>query len=168
VTNPPVRQLALGDLAHELAQTRRILERVPADRFTWKPHDKSYSLGGLAEHVARLPFFALIIATRDELDFMKGLGLERKEPKTTDDLLTAFDEGVAKLTAAIDGVDDARMTATFTMRRGDHVILAAPRFAALRSMGISHLIHHRGQLSVYLREVGVPVPGMYGPSADER
>lgn len=168
MTNPPVRQLALGDLAHELAQTRRILERVPADRFTWKPHDKSYSLGSLARHISELPFFALIIATQDDLDVMKGLGREKKDVKTTDDLLTTFDEGVAKLTAAIDGTDDARMLATFTMRRGDHVILAAPRFAALRSMGISHLVHHRGQLSVYLREVGAPVPGMYGPSADER
>ena len=162
-----VRQLALGDLEIELKETRRVLERVTTEKLDWKHHDKSRSFGNLAQHIAELPAFALTIVQKDSVDFAKP------HPRsaaiaTREKLLATFDENASKLASAVDAAGDERLLAHFVMRRGDHVFYDAPRVHALRRMGISHIVHHRGQLTVLLRELGIPVPGVYGPSADER
>jgi uncharacterized damage-inducible protein DinB len=165
-TAPSLKKIALGDLAHELAVTRRFLERVPEAHFAWKPHEKSMSLGGLATHLAQLPFWQLNILKHDEFDLMTAppplsAAADREE------VLRRFDENSAALQSALNELDEAALGSTWTLRRGEQVIFQMPRVAALRSMGISHMVHHRGQLSVYLRLLEVPVPGAYGPSADD-
>jgi uncharacterized damage-inducible protein DinB len=164
---PSLFTLALGDLGHEIKQTRRILERVPDEHLDWRPHEKSMSLGGLARHLAELLAFTSTIVEQDEIDFAT-YKRERKQLDRRDDILREFDANAATLTSLLEKAPNEHLLESFTLRRGDHVMAKTPRIAALRSMGISHIVHHRGQLTVYLREVGVPVPGMYGPSADER
>jgi uncharacterized damage-inducible protein DinB len=166
-TQSSIRHVALGDLETELQQTRRVLERVTTERLDWKHHDKSRSFGELAQHLAELPSLALRVVEHDEIDF--GTPFPKRPPITTSqELLATFDQNAAKLVTAVNACDDDRLLASFKMRRGDHVFFDASRVAAVRRMGISHMIHHRGQLTVFLRELGIPVPGVYGPSADER
>lgn len=167
LSTPSLKQLALGDLDSELASTRRALERVPDEHLTWRPHDKSMTLGRLATHLAQLPGLAISVARDAELD----LATSRPGPSqlaSRDEILRTFDRNVETLRAAFAALDDAALVESWTMRFGDRVVLSAPRAAAMRRMGISHIIHHRAQLTVYLRELGVPVPGLYGPSADEQ
>lgn len=143
-----------------------MLERVPDDRLDWRPHAKSGTLGGLAAHVAQLPAFALTMIQLTEVDLAT---LKRStDPVGRAALLAAFDRNADALRGALDGATDDDLRATWTMRYGERVIVSGPRITMLRRMGISHIVHHRGQLSVYLRLLDVPVPGLYGPSADER
>jgi uncharacterized damage-inducible protein DinB len=154
------------DLEPELAATRRVLERVPFDHWDWKPHEKSYTLGRLATHLAELPSFAEIIATSDELD----LGATPYRSPTVGDLgelLALFDRTSASFRESLAALDPARLAAHWTMRMGDTPIFREPRAVLLRQHGISHPAHHRAQLGVYLRLLGIRVPGVYGPSADE-
>lgn len=165
---PQVRQLALGDFEQEMAQTRRVLERVPDDQIDFKPHPKSFSLGQLAAHLATLPQWLVSIVTADDFDLATvERGDPASQPRTRDALLAKFDESAAAVRAALDGADDQALLATWTLRKGDHVVFALPRAAAMRTIGISHMVHHRGQMTVYLRLLDIPVPGLYGPSADE-
>jgi uncharacterized damage-inducible protein DinB len=168
-TTPSVRRLALADLEHEMAQTRRVLERVPDEHFDWKPHARSMSLGRLAAHVANLPWLAGAALQGDELDVA---AIPRPDPasapKSRDQILAKFDTETANLSAALDASDDATLMEKWTMRNGSRVVLSLPRVGAIRGMGISHIVHHRAQLTVYLRLLDVPVPGLYGPSADEQ
>lgn len=164
---PSVGQLAFGDLAHELASTRRVLERVPDGKHDWAPHEKSMSLGQLANHVADMPQFMLAMVERDELDF-KTTEYKLPTAETRADMLAHFDAGAARLANAVAVLDAEALAQTWTMRSGDHVILAKPRGALVRGMGINHLVHHRAQLGVYLRLLDIPLPALYGPSADER
>lgn len=161
-----LREVAIGDLDFELASTRRILEHVPDDRLDWRPHAKSRTLGEIAAHVAQLPAFALSMIQFTEVDL--ATRKRSADPVGREALLTAFDRNAAALRSAIDVASDDDLRATWTMRFGDRVIISGPRITMLRRMGVSHIIHHRGQLSVYLRLLDVPVPGLYGPSADER
>ena len=163
----PIARTVFGDLAHELASTRRVLERVPDGNADWTPHAKSMTLGKLAAHVADMPRFTQVIVDQEELDFAKGT-YHTPALATRDELLAHFDAGAASLQAAVATLDADALARTWTLRSGDHVILAAPKGALVRGMGINHLVHHRAQLGVYLRLLGVPVPGLYGPSADER
>lgn len=168
ITAPPsIRQLALADLEHELSQTRRLLERVPTEKLGWGPHAKSATLGQLATHLADLPGFALMMIVRDGLD-VTAPTQRPPAPTTAEGILERFDANAKALREALAGASDTDLAADWELRRGDHVFYRAPRHAALRTMGISHVVHHRGQCSVYLRLLDVPVPGMYGPSADER
>lgn len=167
--SPPLslRDIALADLEAELTSTRRILDRVPDDKLSWRPHVKSSTLNRLAAHVAELPGFALAMLVAPELDLARPR--ERAgDPDSHDAILAAFDKAAARLTQALAAASDDFLREEWTLRAGDRVIYRAPRVSALRTMGISHLVHHRGQLSVYLRLLDVPVPGLYGPSADER
>lgn len=164
---PTLRQLAFGDLEHEIAQTRRLLERVPEARFDWRPHEKSGTLGELATHVADLFAWGAAIVTHDTYDFAatpppQGAAAGQAA------LLARFDRNAGRLRDALEALDEGRLAHTWELRRGDQVLLAMPRLLAIRSMVLSHIVHHRGQLSVYLRLTGTPVPGLYGPSADER
>ena len=165
-THSPV-QLLFPDLAHELATTRRVLERVPADRADWKPHAKSMSLGRLASHVAELPGFAGAIMGTDELDFAQG-GYVPLPFESTAQVLAAYDERAGRMQALVADTDWDTLGREWVLRAGDRVILRSPKGALLRSFVLGHLAHHRGQLGVYLRLLDVAVPSVYGPTADEQ
>ena len=168
-TSPSLQQLGLGDFDPEMQSTRRILERVPDEHWDWKPHARSASLGDLASHVAMVIGLQNAVVRRDELDILTRDGAPPAKVTSRAELLERFDATVASVRESIAAVaDEAAWRRQWTFRRGDHVIFAMPRVAAFRTLGINHLVHHRGQLSVYLRLLDVPVPGMYGPSADER
>lgn len=161
--------VALGDLARECATTRRVLERAPLDAHaTWRPHAKSMSLGDLCAHVANIPNWGVVTLASEGLDFAGPMPPRAPIPTTTAELVAVWDDQVARLAAALDAADDAALGTTWTARAGEHVVFALPRSAVIRQMVLSHMIHHRGQLAVYLRLLDVPVPAIYGNSADER
>jgi uncharacterized damage-inducible protein DinB len=156
----------IGELKHESANTRKMLERVPTDKLNWMPHEKSMKLGRLAKHVADLPAWVERIMSADEFDFATG-NFNREPPASTEDILKLSDQRVAEATKLLESASDENLNAMWTGRRGDHVMFQMPKRVALRSFAYNHVYHHRGQLSVYLRLLNIPVPGMYGPSADE-
>jgi uncharacterized damage-inducible protein DinB len=156
----------LPEFDHEISTTRKLLERVPEDKWDWAPHEKSMKLGRLACHVAELPVFATASAKSDSMDFAKG------EYKTIDaanrqQLLDAFDKQAAASRAAIAGLSDEDLMKPWTLLMDGKALMTMPKAGVLRTAMMNHLIHHRGQLSVYLRLTGTPVPSIYGPSADE-
>ena len=155
----------LPEYDREMATTRRVLERVPEDRFAWKPHDKSMSLGVLATHVAQLPTWGASTMNQSEVD-LKGPFVP-PQLLTRADVLKAFDDNVAATRAALLGKTDAEMMAPWSLKRDGQVLFTMPKAAVMRSFVMNHVIHHRAQLSVYLRLNDVPVPSIYGPSADE-
>jgi len=158
----------LPELKQEMATTRRLLERVPDDRTGWKPHDKSMSLGRLASHVAELPSFVAMILGSEEFDLAsRGAGYTPKTLSGHQEMLDEFDANVRNAQAAIESAENEALMQPWTFRRGERVVFTLPRIVALRTIFFSHIIHHRGQLSVYLRLNDVPVPSIYGPSADE-
>jgi uncharacterized damage-inducible protein DinB len=157
----------LSDLAQESAKSRSMLARVPADRWDFKPHEKSQALGALAQHVANLPVWTKFTLTQDELDFAKPM--DRPAPvETVEDLLARCDQQWADAKAVIEATTDEVLDSDWTMRAGDQIFFTRPKKEVLREFVFSHIIHHRAQLSVYLRLLDIPVPGMYGPTADER
>ena len=155
-----------GDLASELAATRRVLERVPDGHNDWRPHDKSMSLGRLATHLAELPQLPLLVLTTDELDWAK-VPYDPKVLETTAERLAVFDERAAKMQKELAKADWETIGKTWTMRQGNMIFQQNQKGILIRSAGVSHMAHHRAQLGVYLRLLGVPVPRVYGPSADE-
>lgn len=159
-------QSLLPEFDQEMANTRRLLERVPTDKFSWLPHEKSMTLGRLATHVANLPSMASLALSVAELDVAaRRTALPKAE--TTQELLEIFDQSSAAARASIAGASDELLFETFSLRNGDKVLFSLPKISALRVFFLNHLIHHRGQLTVYLRLNDIPVPGLYGPSADE-
>jgi uncharacterized damage-inducible protein DinB len=162
----PIADVLLPEFDHEIATTRKLLERVPNDKFDWKPHDKSMSLGQLATHVATLPSWGQMTMGQSEFDLSSPV--DRPEPKNQSELLAAFDTITAQTRAAIAGKADAEFMAPWTLKHTGKTVFTMPKAAVLRSFVLNHLIHHRGQLSVYLRLNDVPLPSIYGPSADER
>jgi uncharacterized damage-inducible protein DinB len=165
-STPSLKQLALGDLDHELETTRRVLERVPEQHLGWKPHAKSFSLAQLATHLTQIPHWITITVTQDELDAAAAPRIQ--PPATHAEIMRRFDDNVAEARQALQNADESTFGDSWTLRAGAHVILSMPRLAVLRSFCLSHMIHHRGQLSVYLRLLDVPVPSIYGPTADEQ
>jgi uncharacterized damage-inducible protein DinB len=161
----PIVDALLPEFDHEMTVTRKLLERVPEDKFDWKPHEKSMSLGALAQHVATLPMWGTMTLTRPELDL--GGSQQLAVATTRAELLAGFDERVKEARAALTGKGDGEMMAPWALKKDGHTIFSMPRAAVWRSFVLSHLVHHRGQLSVYLRLQDVPVPSIYGPSADE-
>ena len=155
----------LPEFDHEMTVTRKVLERVPDDRLDWKPHPRSTSFGGLAQHVATIPMWGLMTLTRSEID----LGGAQQLPAAASraELLAAFDQRVKDTRAALAGKSDAELMVPWSLKRDGHTIFTMPKATVWRSFVLSHLIHHRAQLSVYLRLNDLPVPSMYGPSADE-
>jgi uncharacterized damage-inducible protein DinB len=155
----------LQELEQEAATTRRVLERVPTDKLAWKPHEKSMSLGTLALHVAMAPGYISDWATQDATKFTPGAP---PDPKSTSDILSAHDSGLAKAKNNLAAIGDAGMGKMWSMQTPDgKTVLSMPKSALVRSIVMNHVYHHRGQLSVYLRLLNVPVPSIYGPSADE-
>jgi len=156
----------IGELKHESANTRKILERVPTDKLNWLPHERSMKLGRLAKHIAFLPAWCGIILNAAEFDFATGK-LDNAPPVSTEDILHFFDEKLAAAVKALESASDEDLDTMWTVRRGEHIMFQLPKKVALRSFTYNHIYHHRGQLSVYLRLLNIPVPGMYGPSADD-
>jgi uncharacterized damage-inducible protein DinB len=152
------------EVDQEAQTTKRVLERVPADKLTWKPHAKSFSLGQLALHIAAVPATVSAAASADSFE---APGFNQAQPKDRQEVLNTFSESLAATKDTLHKMDDACLTATWTLTRNGRTIMAIPRVALLRSIMMNHLYHHRGQLSVYLRILDVPVPSIYGPSADE-
>lgn len=156
----------LPEYEHEMHTTRTLLERVPMEKADWKPHPKSRSLGQLATHLAQLPGHGARIATLSEFDVSTGLKSMPPAPKTRDELLALFDENVSKTRLAVQSLGERDAVAPWTFRNGSQVIFSLPRAGAFRTLLMNHMIHHRGQLSVYLRLNDVPLPSIYGPTAD--
>lgn len=165
----PLNQALLPEFDHEMANTRKTLERVPEDKFGWKPHAKSMTMGRLSTHVAEMPGWVPTTLESESFDFAPP-GAPPFQPKTAAtraELLEIFDKNAATARAALTGATDAQLMVTWTLLSGGQTIFSMPRIAVLRSMVMNHIIHHRGQLAVYLRLNDLPVPGLYGPSADE-
>jgi uncharacterized damage-inducible protein DinB len=165
----PLRDSFLPEFEHEMETTRKTLERVPEDKTTWKPHNTSMPMGRLAGHIAEMAGFAAQTFEGDSFDFAPPGGQPSQPTQMTSrkQLLEIFDTNVAKAKAAIGKASDEDMQKTWTLLNGGKTFLAMPRIALLRGMILNHVIHHRGQLSVYLRMNQVPVPSIYGPSGDE-
>ena len=159
----------LPEFDHEMANTRKTLERVPEGKFDWKPHEKSTAMGGLATHLSNLPTWAIYTINQDSLDLApEGKPLPPAPAvKSQSELLETFDSNVAKARAAIAAASDAELFKPWTLLSNGKQILTLPKIAVLRSFVMNHTIHHRAQLGVYLRLNDVPVPSIYGPSADE-
>ena len=167
-----ITRLLLQDVEHELGTTRRVLERVPEDKLEWRPHPKSYTLGELATHVARLWSWGPLTVERDAADFAdlpKGVGPLARDRA---ELLAIFDEEAAacrsSLAGLLDGDAEALLAKPWTLKFGGQELATVPKAISLRTFLVSHVVHHRGQLSVYLRLLDVPLPNMYGPTADEQ
>lgn len=163
-----ISETFLPQFDHEMQITRSCLAQVPTDKMTWKPHTKSMSMGHLASHIADMVSWANGIVSSDEFDIAPpgGEPHQVKDAETTDELLAMFDKAVAGAHAAIAGADDETLTGAWTFKYGGEVVVSMPRIANLQAFIVSHIIHHRGQLSVYLRLNDIPVPSIYGPSAD--
>ncbi len=156
----------IAELKQEAASTKKILERVPLDKADWKPHEKSMPLGRLATHIAELPGWVSVTLDQDELDWAT-FDYKPVIAKSTEDLLKILDDNVAKAEESLNNAADAKFAENWTMRNGEQVYFTLPKGEILRTAAYSHLYHHRGQLSVYLRLLNVPLPGIYGPTADE-
>jgi uncharacterized damage-inducible protein DinB len=155
----------LPDFETEMANTRRVLERVPQDKLGWKPDEKSGTMGWLAGHVATIPSWGMMTITTPDLvlDGMKP----PPPPETTEALLAVFDKGVSDFRNSLDKATDEDLGHVWKCTWNGQILVQAPRFIVLRGTVMNHMIHHRAQLTMYLRLCGVPVPGLYGPSADE-
>lgn len=156
----------LPEFDHEIGTTRKLLERVPEDKWDWAPHEKSMKLGRLACHVAESTQFATSIAKSDSMDFAKGEYVVI-DVANRQQLLDAFDKGASSARAAIAGSSDESLAKSWSLMMDGKPIVTMPKAGVLRTVMMNHLIHHRGQLSVYLRLTDTPVPSIYGPSADE-
>lgn len=164
-----IRDAILPEFEYEMATTRKTLERVPEDKVNWKPHDTSMAMGRLAGHIAEMAGFVAATFQGDSFDFAPP-GSQPRQPtvmSSRKQLLELFDKNVADAKAAISKASDEDMRKTWTLMNGGKTFFAMPRIEVLRSMILNHVIHHRGQLSVYLRMNQVPVPSIYGPSGDE-
>jgi uncharacterized damage-inducible protein DinB len=160
-----IAQTLLPEFDQEMANTRKMLECVPDGKFAYKPHEKSMSLGKLAAHTSELPSYAIATIQLERMDFT---GNEKPfSPLTRKECLEAFDKHVAEARSLLSKATDEELAKIWTLTYKGQQIFAMPRSAVLRSMVLSHLIHHRAQLGVYLRMNNVAIPGMYGPSADE-
>jgi len=164
----PISDLLLSEFDSEMKKTRVTLERVADDKSEFRPHEKSMALGKLANHTGEMPMFLSLILSLPELDLAKP-GVEfPKPPASHEERLERFDAAVAESRTKLAATADEAMHQSWKLSMGDHVIFNGPRYQAVRSLFFNHMIHHRAQLGVYLRMNDVPVPSIYGPSADEK
>jgi uncharacterized damage-inducible protein DinB len=157
----------LAEYKQECANTRKLLERVPFDNPAWKPHEKSMALIDLAKHIAEIPTWMKATIEHDELDFSKT-PYQPKTAANTEELLQIHDESTAAAFKSLSAATEEALLANWTLRNGEQVYFTMPKSVCLRSFVYNHLYHHRGQLTVYLRLLNVPLPGMYGPTADDQ
>ena len=157
----------IAEYRNETRTTRRLLERIPANQFEWRPHPKSFTAGGLASHIVECMGWLEPIFLHDEIDFDPST-FKPYRAASMPALLTTFDEKAEDGTRILAGVDEAALRTPWRLKMRGKVLVERPKAEAFRDFTVSHIIHHRGQLSVYLRLLDVPVPGAYGPTADER
>lgn len=163
-----IKDSLLPEFDHEMGTTRRLLERVPDADLTWAPHERSYNLGRLASHVAGIPRWASVAMDSAFFDFAAdGHDARPVDPRSMAVVLTQFDANVAAARKTIAEAADAAFMGSWTLKNGAHEVFTLPKIAVLRGFVMNHLIHHRGQLTVYLRLRNVPLPSIYGPTADE-
>jgi len=154
----------LTEIDQEAQTTKRVLDRIPEDKLTWKPHPKAFSLGQLALHIASVPGSVAAAAVPDS---MEALNFSQPEAKSRQEVLDTFSKSLESAKEALKKMDDARLMSMWSLRKNGKVVMSIPRIGFIRSILMNHNYHHRGQLSVYLRILNVPVPSIYGPSADE-
>jgi uncharacterized damage-inducible protein DinB len=159
-----LKESLLAEYDHEMGTTRRLLERVPDDKLGWKPHEKSMALGELASHLGNIPNWTSVILNDTAFDLATTTKVEPKTSRA--EIVSLFDASTKSARPQLDRTD-AEYAAPWSLKRGGQLIFTLPRLAAFRSFVLNHSIHHRGQLSVYLRLNDVPLPPIYGPSADE-
>lgn len=157
----------IAELTMEAANTKKMLERVPFEHIGWKPHEKSMGMGSLATHIAVIPTWITMTIKTDEFD-LAAAPYNPPAVNSAEELVALHEKNIADAVEQMENVSDEDMMKPWTLRHGDHVIMTLPKVAVIRSVGMNHIIHHRAQLSTYLRHHDVPVPGMYGPSADEK
>lgn len=162
-------EMILPEFEQEMTNTRKTLERVPEEKFAWKPHEKSSSLGGLATHLSNIPSWTKNCFEQDELDIAPpgAPPFRLEEAQSRSALLATFDQNVADARTALRNASDEKWLGSWSLLHGGNKIFTMPRTAVMRSFVMNHLIHHRAQLGVYLRLLDLPVPSIYGPSADE-
>jgi uncharacterized damage-inducible protein DinB len=160
----PIIDSILMEIDQEAKTTQRVLDRVPEDKLTWKPHPKSFSLGQLSLHLAGAQGNLASMASQDTFEVGN---LAQAEPKTRQEIMDAFAQSTAKAKEILAKMDDSRLMATWTATKNGKVLMSVPRIGFIRSILLNHIYHHRGQLSVYLKLLDVPIPSIYGPSADE-
>jgi len=156
----------IAELENEGKTTRTILERIPPEKFDWKPHDKSMTMSRLATHVAEMHSWTVSTVKDAEIDFAK-FDYKPFEPKTTEDLVGLFDKSYNEAIEALKGASDEIWSEPWSLKNGETTYFTMPKIAVIRTMVLNHIVHHRGQLSVYLRLNDISVPPIYGPSADE-
>jgi uncharacterized damage-inducible protein DinB len=156
----------IAEVKHEAATTRRLLERVPQDSLPWQPHEKSMTLGRLAAHIAGLPLLLAAALTLDEYD-TNDLRAQSPSADSVSSILEAFDKNNAQALESFKTLSDERLLTPWRYRNGEQLLFEMPRLAVIRFVVLNHIVHHRGQLSVYLRLRDVPLPSVYGPTADE-
>ena len=164
-----IAQSLLPEFDHEMANTRKVIARVPNGKTDWKPHPKSMPLGYITVHLSRLASWVNMIMEKDEFDvgLMMKSGFKMPDFESAENSVTVFDDVVTKARAALVNAADSDLTKPWSLKNNGVVMFTAPKVGALRNMVFNHMIHHRGQLTVYLRLNDVPLPGLYGPTADE-
>src|SRR5467141_2965141 len=160
----PILDSILMEIEQEAQTTKRVLDRIPEDKLAWKPHPKAFSLGQLALHVASVPGSVAAAAVPDS---MEAPNFSQPEAKSRKEVLDTFSKSLESAKDALKKMDDARLMSVWSLTKNGKVLMSVPRIGFIRSILMNHNYHHRGQLSVYLRILGVPVPSIYGPSADE-
>lgn len=165
-----IAQALLGEWEHEIVATKKVLERIPADKMDYRPHEKSMTFGALANHVATIPLWGQTTATSDQFDFNPPGGEMWQPPKTdsAEELVALFEQASDGFKAVLGSVSDEAMMKPWSLLNGGQAMFTMPKVVVLRSFIFNHLYHHRGQLTVYLRMLDIPVPAVYGPSADEQ
>lgn len=156
----------IAEIEQEAIATRKCLERIPADKFGWKPHERSMEMGRLASHIAEMFGWTNSTMESAELDFSK-MDYQPFEPQSTEQLVEFLDERVSEAVRALSGASDERFMESWTLKNAETTYFTIPKAVVMRSFVINHIVHHRGQLTVYLRLNDIPVPEIYGPSADE-
>ena len=162
-----INQGLIAEIKSEAANTRKMLERIPVEQSTWKPHGKSMELMKLGSHLARIPIWVGRAVNASEYDFAKTPPAAQPPFTTKEEMLATFDNNIHEALGLLEKATDESLMKPWTLRAGEKVFFTMPTIGVVRSFALSHTIHHRGQLSVYLRLLDIPVPGMYGPSADE-
>jgi uncharacterized damage-inducible protein DinB len=158
----------LAEFDHEMGGTRRLMERIPPESWAWTPHAKSFTCAGLATHLSRLPHWGRTILGTPQYDITRDGSPQAPAAASLAEALAAFDANVAAIRGQLQSLSEAELSAPWTLLRDGQVLMTLPRVAAFKTFIINHAIHHRGQLTVYLRLLEVPLPGLYGPTADER
>lgn len=164
----PLIDALLAEFDREMGQTRKVLDRVPDDQFEWQPHPTSVTLGRLAEHLVEMPLWAATTMAQSELDMLTPRPADYQSPATRAEVLAMFDTNLKVARANLVNKTDGEFDAAWKLKAGGKEVFTMPKASVMRAFVLNHMVHHRGQMTVYLRMLGVPIPSIYGPSGDER